>query len=112
MYEYSARVTKIVDGDTVHLEIDLGLDTQRKIVCRLARINAPEMSTAEGLAAKQYLAALLGPDMIGGVTVRTIKDRKERYGRYLVEIEGSHGNVSDAMVKGGMAVLYQAKARN
>lgn len=111
MYEYKARILKVVDGDTVHIEIDLGLETSRRIVCRLARINAPEMSTPEGLAAKQYLQALLAPDSVGGVTVRTIKDRKERYGRYLIEIEGSHGNVSDAMMAGNHAVRYE-KARN
>ena len=106
MYEYKAKLLRVVDGDTCHLEIDLGLETYRRIVVRLARINAPEMKTPEGPIAKQYLAGLLEPEK-DSLIVQTIKDTQEKYGRYLVEIVGSHGNVNDAMLAGGMAVPYK-----
>lgn len=106
MYEYEATVLKVIDGDTLQISIDLGLETFRKITVRIARINAPEISTDAGKAAKAYLIGLLGPDEV--LTVRTIKDRKEKYGRYLVEVFGSHGNVNDAMLTAGHAVKYPA----
>ena len=107
MYEYEATLERVVDGDTIVLMIDLGFETYERKTVRLARINAPEMSTDAGKAAKAYLVGLLGPDEV--LTVRTIKDRKEKYGRYLVEVIGSHGNVNDAMLMAGHAVEYSAK---
>ena len=42
MYRYNAKVTRVVDGDTVDAEIDLGFDITIKKRIRLAEINAPE----------------------------------------------------------------------
>ena len=108
MYEYRAKLLRVVDGDTVHLEIDLGLETLRKINCRVYGINAPEMNTPEGKAAKIYLAGLLAPDA-DNLLVRTFKDRTEKYGRYLVRIETTHGSAAAAMVAAGHAVRFMVK---
>ena len=105
MYEYSATVDKVIDADTLVLLVDLGLSVFRKATFRLSRINAPEMSTDAGKAAREYLIGLLAPDKT--LKIKTIKDRKEKYGRYLVELEGSHGNISDAMLAAGHAVPYK-----
>lgn len=79
-YTYRATILRVVDGDTCHVEIDLGLDVRVRTTLRLAGLNAPELPTDEGKAAKAFLMGLLA---LGEVLVRTIKDRREKYGRYL-----------------------------
>mgnify|MGYP003324407663 FL=1 len=66
MYTYFVkRVVKIVDGDTVDIEIDLGFDLTKKERVRLGGIDTPESRTkdleekAMGLEAKDYLTTLL-----------------------------------------------------
>lgn len=105
MYQYTAIVVRVIDGDTVDLSIDLGLDTVRNIRCRLFCINAPEMRTNEGKAAREHLYELLGSEP---VTVHTIKDRTEKYGRYLVKVYrgDSLKSVNAQMVEDGHAVRY------
>lgn len=108
MYEYRAAVLKVVDGDTVHLMVDLGFDVQRKDSFRLFGINAPEMSTPEGIAAKDHLSLLLAyragdPNPL---TITTVKDRREKYGRYLATLWMGGESVNLKMVQDGHAVEY------
>lgn len=114
MYQYLARVIRVVDGDTLHLEVDLGFDVRRRDSFRLAHLNAPEMSTPEGVAARDWLVAQL--DEAGGVvTLQTIKDRREKYGRYLAVLltgpTGALRDLNEAMVDAGHAVPYEGGAR-
>ena len=85
IYIYKAELIRVVDGDTVDLIIDLGFDTQRKERFRLYGIDAPEMNTAEGKAAKAWLIGILGP--YGAIYVQTIqletKAKRDKYGRFL-----------------------------
>ena len=62
MYEYAVKkIVKIVDGDTIDIEIDLGFSLTKKERVRLAGIDTPESRTrdleekAEGLLAKSFL---------------------------------------------------------
>ena len=105
MYEYQADVLKIHDGDTMWLEVDLGCDVRIKMTCRLYGINAPELATQEGKDALAYVQTLVA---VGDtVTVRTYKDRKEKYGRYLATIITAAGkNVNAGMLLSGHAVVY------
>lgn len=106
MYEYQAEVLKIVDGDTLHLRIDLGLNIRQDITVRLFGINAPEMSTPAGVAAKAYIGTLLA---VGDtVVVHTHKDRREKYGRYLAQILARDVDVNLQMVETKHAVVYMA----
>jgi endonuclease YncB( thermonuclease family) len=111
MYEYLATVLRVVDGDTVHCDLDLGIDVHIQIGCRVAHINAPERSTAEGKAAKAWAAEWLaeyGPAFV----VRTIKDHQENSGRYLVEIANDAGeDFGSAMIAAGQAVAYEGGPR-
>lgn len=65
MYEYNAKVIKVVDGDTVDLMVDLGFNTWKSVRCRMHGINAPESRTRDleekkrGLAAKARLIEIL-----------------------------------------------------
>lgn len=119
MYDYRAKVERVVDGDTVHLAVDLGCDTTLRMTCRLMGINSPEMSTSEGQIAKDYVIAWL--EQFGGrVRVETVKDKKEKYGRYLAYLfapdeSGGYtgsGCLNDDLVAHGHAVYYDGGKRD
>lgn len=112
LYLYSARITRshsrhpIYDADTVRLDIDLGMDTW--IInepVRLARIDAPEVQgdeRAEGLAARDYVRSLLKPG--DPITIRTYKDAKGSFYRYLVEVYlADESCLNDRLVAKGLA---------
>jgi len=104
MYEYRATVIRVVDGDTVHLDVDLGIDNHTRLTTRLYGINAPETSTPEGKAVRDYLTGLLPAGTT--VTLWTFKDRKEKYGRYLALLKLGEVNINDHLVETGRAVPY------
>lgn len=99
MYEYAAKLIRVIDGDTLVLDLDLGFYSWRVGQSyRLLRIDAPELPTPEGKAAKAALeAVLLGKAM----TVRTYK--ADSFGRFLAEVLADHTNVSDWLVANGHA---------
>lgn len=108
MYEYKVKILKVVDGDTVHVSIDFGFDAWQNHTVRLAHINAPEKNTPEGVDAKAYLDKIAENIRY----MRTIKDSKEKYGRYLgVFFDSQWNNMNQAMVDGGFAVPYEGGAR-
>ena len=88
MYEYSAEVLRIVDGDTVDVLIDCGFSTFRKERVRLYGINAPESRTRDkeekvrGLAAKARLEELINLTS-SKIVIKTELDKKGKYGRIL-----------------------------
>lgn len=103
MYQYRAQVLRVVDGDTLHLDVELGFDVRRRDTFRLYGINAPEMSTPEGIAARSWLVERLA---LGVLIISTHRDRREKYGRYLATLWIDHVNVNEAMIAAGHAVVY------
>jgi micrococcal nuclease len=115
MYEYRATVLQVIDGDTVDLDIDLGLRTHVKERIRLDGINTMETNSkvAEereaAKAATEFLRSLL---IDPKVTLKTKKDSKEKFGRYLGVVTNSAGvNVNEALVAAGHAKAYSGGAR-
>ncbi len=114
MYEYRAHVLRVVDGDTVDLRVDLGFDIRIDMKVRLSSINAPEMSTPEGRVARDHLIQMMQTEPNAGtatyfqpLTIRTDKDRREKYGRYLATLILHDGtNVNEQMVADGHATRY------
>ncbi len=109
LYHYKAKVVEVYDGDTCTIDIDLGLHTWiKREKVRLNRINAPELKGTErtkGLKSRDYLRSLI---LDKEIFIETIKDKKEKYGRYLGEIwleddKGNFVNVNDVLVKNGFA---------
>ena len=88
MYEYKVKITRVVDGDTVDAEVDLGFDTFIKDRIRLMGLDTPESRTrnkkekALGLAAKAYLKELLKENK-GDIILRTSKEGKGKFVRIL-----------------------------
>jgi|SRR6478752_5586163 len=112
MYEYQAQVLAVVDGDTMHVQIDLGVEEFRKMTLRLYGLNAPEKhgdTKQAGLSARDYVVDWVAKWAIEGmVLIRTIKDRTEKYGRYLADVyslDGEHWLNSD-LLSDGHAVPY------
>ena len=109
MYEYQMQIVKVVDGDTVDSIVDRRMSVSVKERFRLYGINAPETrgskltpeQRAAGKAATQHLKDLLSA---GPVTGRTLKDRKGKYGRYLVELFVGDRNLNQQMIEDGHAV--------
>ena len=100
MYSYAARLVRILDADTVVLDLDLGFYQWRLARSyRLARINAPEMNTPEGVAAK---AALVG-HLAGVVSFMVTTSRADSFDRWIVELYADGANVSDYLVANGHA---------
>ena len=90
MYTYKAKVARVIDGDTVVLEIDLGFKIFHVMSCRLLNVNAPELNAedeqtkAAAKASRGFLMYLLG---VGKIV--TIESKKlDKYGRALVLIDG------------------------
>ncbi len=112
LYCYKAKVRSVYDGDTMRVDIDLGLGVSIKNEpVRLSRINAPEVRGAqrpEGLDSKHFLLQRLQDRE---VFLRTIKDDKGKYGRYIVEVfleeNGAFININDELVSKGLAVYRQ-----
>lgn len=103
-YTYEAVVARIVDGDTIVVNVDLGFDVSHKTYVRLARINAPEMSTTEGVVARSALYAKLGAGPVyPQVRIKSSKNGYDRYHRWLAEVWLGEENVNDWMVKNGYA---------
>ena len=103
MYTYKAKVVKVVDGDTIDCDVDLGFYMTAKIRFRLARIDTPEVrgvEKVEGKIAKQWLIDLLDKHN-NEVTIETEKTGK--YGRWIAEIIIGDMNVNDELVKTGNA---------
>lgn len=109
LYHYKAKVVSVYDGDTCTIDIDLGLHTWiRGEKIRLNRINAPELrgkERAKGLASRDFLKSLI---LDKEIIIETIKDTKEKYGRYLGEIwlkgsDGKFSNINDEMVRNKFA---------
>ena len=113
MYEYRASLVKIVDGDTIDVNLDLGFDVfLKKQRVRLYGINTPESRTRDleekryGLAAKERLRELL--EEAESIMVKTEIDKKARgkYGRILGTIFAGKINVNDLLISEGHAVAY------
>ncbi len=110
-YVYNANVVSVYDGDTITVDIDLGLSTFVKgEKIRLHRINAPEVRGKEKEMGKKSRDFLRGIILGRDVLIQTIKDKKGKYGRYLGEIwykndDGKYVNVNDLMVKKKFAIL-------
>ena len=86
-YLYQAEVVEVYDADTTTLRVDLGFNITITERFRLYRINAWEVTGAEkveGLKAKDYF---LQRCPVGStIWIKTVKDRKGKYGTYLADI--------------------------
>jgi len=120
MYEYRVTVLKVVDGDTVDVDIDLGFGVWlRNERVRIMGIDTPESRTSDpvekkfGLAAKNRLKQLLGKEAILKTQVdKDGEDMKGKFGRILGDFEcydaknDRHTVVTEILIQEGHCVPY------
>ena len=119
MYEYHVKkVTNVVDGDTIDVEIDLGFDISFSSRVRLAGIDTPESRTTNkaekvlGLEAKEYVKSKIKDAK--EVVIKTEKmDSSEKYGRILgwLFLDGSKVSVNEQMILDGYAWGYLGETK-
>lgn len=119
MFEYYVKkVSKVVDGDTIDVDIDLGFDISFSSRVRLAGIDTPESRTADkmektlGLESKEYLKKAI--DASKTVVIKTEKmDSSEKYGRILgwVFLDGSEISINQKMIDDGYAWGYMGETK-
>ena len=122
MYEYRVKIVKVVDGDTVDVDIDLGFGVWlKKQRVRLYGIDTPESRTRDlvekrfGNMAKDYLKNRLS----SGAILGTRLDKKGKFGRILGEFfvveHGAHTdqkiNVNEELISKHHAVAYHGQSK-
>ena len=119
MYEYNIKkVTKIVDGDTIDVDIDLGFDISYTQRVRLAGIDTPESRTKDarekvlGLEVKNKVKSAI--DSAKTVIIKTeLPDSTEKYGRILgwVYLDGSAKSLNEQLIDEGYAWGYMGETK-
>ena len=118
MYQYKAKLIRVVDGDTVDAMIDCGFSTFKKERIRLYGIDTPECRTrdkeekARGLAAKARLEELIA-EGDNEFIVETSIDKKGKYGRILGEFLSldDRTNINELMIHKHNAVSYHGASK-
>jgi len=122
VYEYRCKVTRVVDGDTVDVDIDLGFGVWlHKERVRLYGIDTPESRTRDldekkyGLIAKEHIKAFMP---VGSMqTLVTVKDKAGKYGRILGKFliydkkTDAQMTINDWMIREHHAVAYFGQSK-
>ena len=119
MYIYRIKkVHKVVDGDTIDVDIDLGFNVSYYQRVRLAGIDTPESRTTDakekklGLEVKEELKKRIAA--ANDIVIKTQKpDSTEKYGRILgwLYLDGAELSVNEALIAGGYAWSYMGETK-
>ena len=111
MYEYSCKVERVVDGDTVDVMLDLGFDILYNCRVRLFGIDTPESRTrnldekARGKMASAFLKEAI--DNGTKVVIQTkLKDSRGKFGRVLGNVVVDGKNINQSMIENYHAAAY------
>lgn len=111
-YVYEAKIISVADGDSFTVYIRMGFDAaMEKIKLRLFGLDTPEKKTIAGKA----LGIKLRAEFLNKtVIVATIKDRKDKYGRYLAQIykPGSEISLNQQLLDEGLALPWDGKGKS
>ena len=115
MYEYECKIVRVVDGDTIVLDISLGFGLWiHGESIRLFGVDCPECRSqdkeekAAGIAAKKFVTRRLQP----GGTYTLSTQGKGKFGRYLGVISDEAGSVNDALIENHLAVMYYGQNKD
>ncbi len=114
MYEYKAKITRVVDGDTLKALVDVGFKIHHDVTLRLFGIDCPETRTRnleekeKGFEAKDRVIELLE---ISNYEVNIKSHGVDKYGRCLAEVvsitpHGESKNINRLLLDEGFAVDY------
>lgn len=126
MYDYKCKIVKVIDGDTVDVDIDLGFGIWMKDErVRIMGIDTPESRTRDlvekkfGLAAKERLKSLLGKTSVLRTQVsKSGEDMKGKFGRILGDFDvychdtDAWRPATKVMIEEGHAVEYHGQSKD
>jgi len=121
MYEYRCKIIRVIDGDTVDVDIDLGFQVWiRGERVRIMGIDTPESRTRDktekafGLASKARLKELLHGEVILKTEVsKSGEDMKGKFGRILGDFILEDGRrATEVLIEEGHAVLYHGQNKD
>ena len=101
MYEYKAKITNVVDGDTVDALVDLGFKVQTLQRLRLSRVDTPERSQANYQTAKDFVK-----ELVEGKVVTMRSHKVSKWGYFLADISIEGRDVADLLLAAGLAKAY------
>ena len=100
LYTYGAQVLRVIDGDTVWVEINCGFGVSIEEKLRLRGIDTPEIASAEGVVARLFAAERLKV----GATIALTTSRSDLYDRYVADVfylpEAADGDAATALAEG------------
>jgi micrococcal nuclease len=113
LYYYEGTVVRVVDGDTIDVDVDLGFGiVLKKKRLRFLGIDTPEKRTRNLAEKKLGLQATARVEDLCGEKVRFVSEELDKYGRVLatpfaVDENGITGvNICDTLIEEGLAVPY------
>jgi micrococcal nuclease len=115
MYEYECKIVRVVDGDTIDVDISLGFGLWiHGESIRLFGVDCPECRSrdkeekAAGLAAKRFVERFLQV----GETYTLNTQGKGKFGRYLGTISNETETVNKALINEHLAVVYYGQSKD
>lgn len=97
-YVYRATCTRVIDADTLALRVDLGFRCSVQMEGRIRAVNAPELNTAEGVAAREFVGSLV---LATPLVVQSYKDKRS-FARWVVDCHLPNGqSLADAIIAAG-----------
>jgi len=109
MFEYAAKLIKIIDADTIRLDIDLGMRVHIIETVRLIGIDAPELGTIPGQIARSFVVK----ELTAVIAIKIQTTKPEKYGRWLATLlyqDPAQGpdwrNLNDLLLSTHHAVPY------
>lgn len=105
MWEFNAKVVRVIDGDTIDVDVDLGFYLTARKRLRFSRIDTPERGEVNFTEATDRVKELTPV----GSTVRIVTGKAGGFGRWLAEIYygEDNRNLNDQLLQEGLAKLYK-----
>lgn len=100
-YEYKAKVTNVVDGDTIDALVDLGFKVQIMQRLRLARVDTPERTQPGYAAARDYVKGL-----VEGKEVTITTHKVSKWGYLVADVIVDGLDVSYSLITSGLGKPY------
>jgi len=101
-YTYRAHVSRVIDGDTLKVQIDCGLGLITVQTLRLRAIDCPEIATPQGVRAKRFVQRLL-KDV---PTITIVTQKSDKYDRYLADVWVGDVYLNQRLLDEGLAKVW------
>ncbi len=105
--KYGGFVTRVIDGDTFEVLIELGFGVTQKFKVRLDGIDTPETSTQKGMAAKEFVR-----NLIENKYVTLTDEGSEKYGRARASVELPDGkDLTEYLIESKIGIEYHGEKK-